>query len=44
MTAENQGSAERTADPTPKATPPPQRPKAPRPPGEPSTILKKGIG
>ena len=36
-------SADQSPDRSPKAAPP-QRPKAPRPPGKPSTIQKKGIG
>ena len=43
MTAENQGSAEQSADKSPP-TASPQRPKAPRPPGKPITIVKRGLG
>ena len=43
MSAESQGNAERTTGPPTKQAAP-QRPKAPRPPGKPITISKKGIG
>ena len=44
MSAENQGNAERTTGPPTKEPVAPQRPTAPRPPGKPITISKKGIG